>query len=644
MCTRFKDKAVSLKPEFHCPSHCQKKELKDASLFSIESDGNLTLKTNWTNEAEVHDYCAAYYCSSSDQGWGVTVEACVCAKHSAIEQLNKVDYQGIDKCCPTLTKIHDQNLNCANLVKSTCPHDFYKSVKVTDISAVSATDIKFKESIFSSESVTLTKGKDQYCVGFQYSNAGKVDTLIQTSLFYCPASPCSDGEPCIRTCCDNGKRGKKCNGAVVTTTEMKDYEQLKQFANDSNFARYFAKASRLQNECGIGKKMDYLTMDKCTQRFDLDMNPSSKEVSLMHMYGQQTLGPNDFCLYFEENDQLSAKYCVEKKSMAKFSFYPILLVTSCVFLLLTIAIYLWFYKKLITTYYTRIMMNFAGMMFLAFLILAINQLHSFAIEDPGICITFGFVQQYAFLSAFALMTVMSTEVMLQINGSLENAKRFRIGLIFGYTLPLIISVLTGITEATLDCSPFKPNFGENTCFFDNLEAKAVWFYLPIGLFLLVNITMFVMTVIRLYSVDAEQRKVNGKRTDKYDRFVIYLRLFLGMGAIWIFEIFAGLTDDYVHESVWYFTDVLNMFQGVYVFVIFVCKRNVIFAILGVKDKRNTTVASTLKQRLLPKRLTELRETQTEMVSLNSMSTSNTSASKKVKEPNPRALAQSTAAY
>ena len=33
------------------------------------------------------------------------------------------------------------------------------------------------------------------------------------------------------------------------------------------------------------------------------------------------------------------------------------------------------------------------------------------------------------------------------------------------------------------------------------------------------------------------------------RFLIYLKVFLGMGLIWTFEILAGLTD--VGDEVWY---------------------------------------------------------------------------------------------
>merc|ERR1712008_133774 len=49
--------------------------------------------------------------------------------------------------------------------------------------------------------------------------------------------------------------------------------------------------------------------------------------------------------------------------------------------------------------------------------------------------------------------------------------------------------------------------------------------------------------------------------------------FLGMGFLWVFEIFAG-----VSSVDWHLTNILNMLQGLYIFLIFVCKRNVFEAI------------------------------------------------------------------
>ena len=151
--------------------------------------------------------------------------------------------------------------------------------------------------------------------------------------------------------------------------------------------------------------------------------------------------------------------------------------------------------------------------------------------------------------------------------------------------------------------------------------------------------MFTLTTIVICKTDADQRKANRKQSDnKWDKFLVYLKLFIGMGFIWIFEIISGLAKDQVHESSWYFTDILNMFQGLYVFVCFVCKRNVIFAILGVNDSRkDTSVVQTLKQRLLPERFSSVQERQTEMMSMTPTVVNPVSEA-------PKGLAQDSSAY
>merc|ERR1712218_267227 len=70
-----------------------------------------------------------------------------------------------------------------------------------------------------------------------------------------------------------------------------------------------------------------------------------------------------------------------------------------------------------------------------------------------------------------------------------------------------------------------------------------------------------------------------------ERFLLFLKLFIGMGIMWTFEIIAGLSGDVTDESVWHFTNVLIMLQGFYVFLIFACKRNVYEALFKKTDPR-----------------------------------------------------------
>ena len=632
MCADIEAKSKSLKSAFDCPSHCVTTLTREYS-----PNGTLKMKSGWVDQADVRQQCVGYHCSLDDSGWKPKVEACLCPKPDIFQKLNQMDYQGIEPCCHNVTQMDQKTLKCDGSLKQwSCQDTNYKSVTFNEEVTVTGSKVTLKPSSFSNSTLTLSKNKA--CVGLQLNNNFSKSDFIETKLFYCPPQPCRKDKPCIKQCCED-KKGVSCDKGDITIDEKKDLPELKQFADDPDFESYFVTAPKT---CTNDEKLNNLNTNKCSERLTLEKK--GNEISLN--YGDTILGQDDYCLIYQEDGQLTAQICQEDQEKVKFKFYPIVQVTSCFFLFLTIVIYLYHYKRLVTSSYTVFMLNFATMLFLALLILAINQLKTFVTDAPGLCVFFGFVQQYFFLAAFAFMTLMSLEIMSLLFGNPDNPTRFKFGLIFGYGLPMLISIMTGITEGSApECSRFKPRFGEETCFFTSIEAKGIWFFLPIGLFLIANSIMFTLTTIVICKTDANQRKANRNQSNdnKWDKFLVYLKLFFGMGFIWIFEIISGLVPDQVHESSWYFTDILNLSQGLYVFVCFVCKRNVIFAILGVNDSRKgTTVVQALKQRLLPERFSSVQERQTEMMSLTP--NPNSQAPKVEVHHYPKVLAQETSAY
>lgn len=66
-----------------------------------------------------------------------------------------------------------------------------------------------------------------------------------------------------------------------------------------------------------------------------------------------------------------------------------------------------------------------------------------------------------------------------------------------------------------------------------------------------------------------------------------LKLFIVMGASWLMEIISTLTPSF--EDLFYVSDAFNIFQGVMVFMIFVCKKKVWVAMrarLGLRINLN----------------------------------------------------------
>lgn len=56
------------------------------------------------------------------------------------------------------------------------------------------------------------------------------------------------------------------------------------------------------------------------------------------------------------------------------------------------------------------------------------------------------------------------------------------------------------------------------------------------------------------------------------RFSLYLKLFCLTGLTWVFEIISWLIEG--PDSIWYVTDIINVLRGVFIFIIFCCKKKV----------------------------------------------------------------------
>lgn len=94
-----------------------------------------------------------------------------------------------------------------------------------------------------------------------------------------------------------------------------------------------------------------------------------------------------------------------------------------------------------------------------------------------------------------------------------------------------------------------------------------------GISLTFNAVNFVFIMYEHCSIQIYRRKKNPDSTDQKiitSTMYMYIKLFGTLGLFWIFEIIGGLSS----ES-FYIFDILNMLQGFYIFVIYVCQPNVI---------------------------------------------------------------------
>jgi len=283
---------------------------------------------------------------------------------------------------------------------------------------------------------------------------------------------------------------------------------------------------------------------------------------------------------------------------SKYEFYYIILSISIVCLSATLLIYGIFKDALLRSEYNKIMINFAASLLLAFLTLVVMNTLDGSKMTKTLCTGFTIINQFALLSAFTLMTIMSYDIFKQIHGmTVINSKKRETWkhILIAYSISGSISLLTLIVElAAPKCSKMRPKFGMRNCHFYGKLDKFVWLYLPILILLLINSFMFVYILRNIIQNSKSETSGKDGRKERVDKMCLYLRLFLGMGIIWYFEILAFALGWFDIGVEWfYFTDMINMLQGVWVFIIFVCKRNVMKVVMRKKDRLYSIVARTI---------------------------------------------------
>ena len=107
-----------------------------------------------------------------------------------------------------------------------------------------------------------------------------------------------------------------------------------------------------------------------------------------------------------------------------------------------------------------------------------------------------------------------------------------------------------------------------------------------GILLSINAINFAFIICKHCSAQMNRRKNNPESTDlqriENSTKYMYIKLFSGMGLLWIFEIIGGLSN--AREEYFYVVDILNMLQGFYIFIIHICNPNVINIIIN--SRRN----------------------------------------------------------
>ncbi|XP_055588437.1 probable G-protein coupled receptor Mth-like 3 [Uranotaenia lowii] len=204
------------------------------------------------------------------------------------------------------------------------------------------------------------------------------------------------------------------------------------------------------------------------------------------------------------------------------------------------------------------------MMFM--LLLSIVQLRA-SITYSAFCTVIAFLMYFFMVSYFAWLNMVMANVW-----KLTVARRWKINEQAWYVLNHIYANTVALTlTAMVYIYHMKHStFGEISCWFRTEREQSYFVYLPLSVMLSINIFLFIWTSFHLHNSDISADR---KKALRY-KCMLYLKLFLLAGLIWIFEIISfHVPEASLYRSwFWILIDSINCLHGVLIFFVLIVWR------------------------------------------------------------------------
>ncbi|KAL0110869.1 hypothetical protein PUN28_014070 [Cardiocondyla obscurior] len=301
----------------------------------------------------------------------------------------------------------------------------------------------------------------------------------------------------------------------------------------------------------------------------------------------------DYCMEVVPDLGLRALVCFQdvpaQTADTRVTVYACGLLISVPFLILTIAAYM--ITPRLWDVHGKALCHYCGCLALAFTTLAITQLAG-AQLPLQVCVSIAFVIQFSFVACFFWLNVMCIEIWSLVRHHVKQRTYTRVQpktLFFYYSIwawgvpaALILVSMVMDLSPTIPMTYVKPAFGSESCWFKSDAEAMPYFYVPVGLVLLVNMILFIITAVRISRYQQElalRRLARNQHSDREDQrlfrrlkrvFIVCLVLFFLMGLNWMMELISWSVGGDPFD--WTAFDLVNALQGVLIFGLFVLRR------------------------------------------------------------------------
>ncbi|XP_001352477.4 G-protein coupled receptor Mth-like isoform X1 [Drosophila pseudoobscura] len=396
--------------------------------------------------------------------------------------------------------------------------------------------------------------------------------------------------PCLRLCCHHSQlmANGQCSGSVeVDLTRLNPY--LSVTLDDGTVARrHFQEEFIIQSDLPIPCNDMYPLNDQEEQ----DQYIVFENGSFFRPYDSATMSKREYCLQaydFREGEtesfRIVAHNCSIKSNSKTGKTVVIILTLVC--LACTITVYL--KLKKLRNLHGKCFVCCLSCLFMGYLFLLMDLWEL----TNAICKPSGYIGYYFVMANFLWLSVISWNLHSTFSCSVSRVNRYRPKYVFlvynvyawgmASVLTAVIYMVDHLVEDIPENEPWMPGVGFYNCWIKTQDWSAMlYFFGPMLIVIIFNVTMFILTAIRIVAVKRELQSIVDRQERKQklnsdkQTYSFFLRLFVIMGLNWSLEILSYLVqDDDIWKNVFLVADYLNWSTGIIIFFLFVMKRSVL---------------------------------------------------------------------
>uniref|UniRef100_A0A6P4FPK1 G-protein coupled receptor Mth-like n=1 Tax=Drosophila rhopaloa TaxID=1041015 RepID=A0A6P4FPK1_DRORH len=360
----------------------------------------------------------------------------------------------------------------------------------------------------------------------------------------------------------------------------------------------------------------------CDSMFYLDIRDKTDEYSLfengtfLRHYDNATLNKRQYCLQhylFEDKTDNSTFFRIaphncmteelkQTRQKTQKTWQTVAMVISLICMILTIGVYL--FVEELRNLLGKCFICYMVSLFIAYLFLLLN-LWSLT---KDFCITAGFIGYFFVMAAFLWLSVISLQIWITLNGlglkyDFLSDNPFPSYNMFAWGMSIVLTGVTYLVDKFADHENWTPQMGaKEECWIYTKDWSAmIYFYGPILLLIIFNITMFILTARSIIIVKRTINNFTNKqeRTKKLksdtESYSYFLRLFIIMGLPWSLEIISYLVQSEDRwAEVFKVADYFNWSQGTIVFIVFILKRKTLKLIMKRTLKKSRLRSNNMK--------------------------------------------------